>query len=145
MMSDPHNLQRFVTAQAPIYEEVLRELRAHRKTTHWIWFIFPQIRGLGSSPTAQTYAIPSLAEATAYLAHPILGPRLLECTQLMLNARAHPIRQILGSPDDLKFHSSMTLFAQATPTNHLFLEATQAFFAGHPDNQTLSILATQTP
>ena len=144
-MPDPHNLQRFVTAQAPLYEQVLRELRAHQKTTHWIWFIFPQIQGLGSSPTAQTYAIQSLAEATAYLAHPILGPRLLECTQLVLNARAHPIRQIHGTPADLKFHSSMTLFAQATPTNQLFLEATQAFFAGRPDTQTLAIIATQTP
>jgi uncharacterized protein (DUF1810 family) len=139
-MPDPHNLQRFVTAQSPIYAQVLRELRNHHKTTHWIWFIFPQIQGLGLSAISQRFAIQSLAEATAYLAHPILGTRLLECTQLVLDARALPIRQILGTPDDLKFHSSMTLFAQVTPTNQLFAEAIQAFFAGHPDNQTLTIL-----
>jgi uncharacterized protein (DUF1810 family) len=140
-MNDPFNLTRFVTAQSPVYEQVLTELRAHRKTTHWIWFIFPQIHGLGSSPTAQTYAIQSLAEATAYLAHPILGPRLRECTQLVLNARALPIRQILGTPDDLKFHSSVTLFARATAANQPFVEATQTFFAGRYDDLTLSILA----
>jgi uncharacterized protein (DUF1810 family) len=140
-MPDPHNLNRFLTAQANIYPEVLAELRNHRKTTHWIWFIFPQIQGLGSSPTARTYAIASLAEATAYLAHPILGPRLHECTQLMLDARALPIREILGTPDDLKFHSSMTLFAQATADNQLFVEATQAFFAGRYDDLTVNILA----
>ena len=141
-MRDTHNLQRFVTAQAPIYPEVLNELRHHHKTTHWIWFIFPQIQGLGSSPTARTYAIASLAEATAYLAHPLLGPRLAECTQLVLAARALPIRQILGTPDDLKFHSSITLFAHATANNQLFLEATQAFFAGRFDDLTLNILAS---
>jgi uncharacterized protein (DUF1810 family) len=141
-MPDPHNLDRFLTAQTPIYPEVLRELRRQRKTSHWIWFIFPQIQGLGSSPTARTYAIASFAEATAYLAHPILGPRLAECTQLLLLARAHPIRHILGTPDDLKFHSSMTLFAHATSSNQLFLEATQAFFAGRFDDLTLNILAS---
>ena len=140
-MNDPFNLTRFVTAQSPVYEQVLTELRAHRKTTHWIWSIFPQIHGLGSSPTAQTYAIQSLAETTAYLAHPILGPRLRECTQLVLNARALPIRQILGTPDDLKFHSSLTLFAHATAANQPFVEATQTFFAGRYDDLTLSILA----
>jgi uncharacterized protein (DUF1810 family) len=140
-MPDPYNLQRFLTAQAPIYPDVLRELRQQRKTTHWIWFIFPQLQGLGSSPTARAYAITSLDEAAAYLAHPILGPRLIECTQLVLLARAHPLRQILGTPDDLKFHSSMTLFAHATPDNHLFLEAMQAFFAGRYDDLTLNLLA----
>lgn len=140
-MPDPYNLQRFLAAQAAIYPDVLRELRQQRKTTHWIWFIFPQIQGLGSSPTARAYAITSLDEAAAYLAHPILGPRLAECTQLVLLARAHPLRQILGTPDDLKFHSSMTLFAHATPANHLFVEATQAFFAGRYDDLTLNILA----
>jgi uncharacterized protein (DUF1810 family) len=144
-MNDPFNLTRFVTAQSPVYQQVLTELRNHRKTTHWIWFIFPQLRGLGSSPTAQTYAIQSLAEATAYLAHPILGPRLHECTQLLLNARAYPIRQILGTPDDLKFRSSMTLFAQATPTNPIFAETLDAFFAGNPDDLTLNILAKHPP
>ena len=140
-MPDPHNLARFLEAQTPIYQEVLSELRHHHKTTHWIWFIFPQIHGLGSSPMARTYAIASLAEATAYLAHPILGPRLTECTQLVLLARALPIREILGTPDDLKFHSSMTLFAHATPDNQLFVEAIQAFFAGRYDDLTLNLLA----
>lgn len=140
-MPDPHNLDRFLTAQSPLYSDVLSELRQQRKTTHWIWFIFPQLQGLGSSPTARTYAIAALDEATAYLAHPILGPRLAECTQLVLLARAHPIRQILGTPDDLKFHSSMTLFAHATTTNQLFVEAIQAFFAGRYDDLTLNILA----
>ena len=144
-MPDPHNLQRFLTAQAPVYEQVLTELRHHHKTTHWIWFIFPQLHGLGSSPTARTYAIASLDEAAAYLAHPLLGPRLLECTQLVLAARALPIRQILGTPDDLKFHSSMTLFAHTTPANQLFLEATQAFFAGRPDDLTLNLLRKLSP
>ena len=143
-MPDPHNLQRFLTAQSPVYPQVLTELRHHHKTTHWIWFIFPQLRGLGSSPTAQTFALQSLDEAAAYLAHPILGPRLLECTQLLLpapNQPAIPIRQILGTPDDLKFHSSMTLFAHATAANQPFVEATQTFFAGRYDDLTLSILA----
>jgi uncharacterized protein (DUF1810 family) len=139
-----HNLNRFLIAQTPIYPTVLNELRHQRKTTHWIWFIFPQMQGLGSSPTARTYAIASLAEATAYLDHPILGPRLAECTQLVLAAHALPLRQILGTPDDLKFHSCMTLFAHATPANQLFLKALQTFFAGRFDTHTLSILSTLT-
>jgi uncharacterized protein (DUF1810 family) len=140
-MPDPHNLQRFLTAQSPIYPTVLNELHHHHKTTHWIWFVFPQLHGLGSSPTARTYAIASLDEAAAYLAHPILSPRLHECTRLVLLARHIPIRQILGTPDDLKFHSSMTLFAHATAANQLFVEAIQAFFAGRYDDLTLNLLA----
>lgn len=139
-MPDPYNLARFIDAQQDIYQEVLRELRHHHKTTHWIWFIFPQLQGLGSSPISRAYAIASLDEAAAYLAHPILGPRLAECTQLVLLARAHPIRQILGTPDDLKFRSSMTLFAHATPDNHLFVEAIETFFGGTFDDLTLTIL-----
>jgi len=142
-MTDPYNLQRFLDAQAPIYPEVLTELRNQRKTTHWIWFIFPQIQGLGLSPISQRFAIQSLDEATAYLAHPILGPRLIECTQLLLaapNKPAKPIREILGTPDDLKFRSSMTLFAHANPTLRIFADALAAHFNSHPDDLTLSIL-----
>jgi len=142
-MTDPHNLQRFLDAQAPIYPDVLTELRNQRKTTHWIWFIFPQIQGLGLSPISQRFAIQSLDEATAYLAHPILGPRLIECTQLLLaapNKPAKPIREILGTPDDLKFRSSMTLFAHANPTLRIFADALAAHFNSHPDDLTLSIL-----
>ena len=144
-MTDPHNLQRFLDAQAPLYPEVLTELRNQRKTTHWIWFIFPQIQGLGQSPISQRFAIQSLDEATAYLAHPILGPRLIECTQLLFaapNKPAKPIHQILGTPDDLKFRSSMTLFAHANPTHRIFADALAAHFNGHPDDLTLSILRT---
>jgi len=142
-MTDPHNLQRFLDTQAPIYPEVLTELRNQRKTTHWIWFIFPQIQGLGLSPISQRFAIQSLDEATAYLDHPILGPRLIECTQLLLaapNKPAKPIREILGTPDDLKFRSSMTLFAHANPTLRIFADALAAHFNSHPDDLTLSIL-----
>ena len=142
-MTDPYNLQRFLDAQAPIYPEDLTELRNQRKTTHWIWFIFPQIQGLGLSPISQRFAIQSLDEATAYLAHPILGPRLIECTQLLLaapNKPAKPIREILGTPDDLKFRSSMTLFAHANPTLRIFADALAAHFNSHPDDLTLSIL-----
>ena len=142
-MPDPHNLQRFLTAQSPVYPQVLTELRHHHKTTHWIWFIFPQLRGLGSSPTAQSFALQSLDEAAANLAPPILGPRLLECTQLLLpapNQPAIPIRQILGTPDDLKFRSCLTLFAQVPATNPLFAQALAVHFHGQPDDLTLNLL-----
>jgi uncharacterized protein (DUF1810 family) len=139
-MNDPFNLQRFLDAQSPLYEEVLSELRQQRKTGHWMWFIFPQIQGLGLSPMSQRFAIASLPEAIAYLDHPILGPRLIECTQLLLAARDQPIRQILGTPDDMKFRSSMTLFAQANPTHRIFADAIAAHFNGNPDDLTLSIL-----
>jgi uncharacterized protein (DUF1810 family) len=138
-MNDPFNLQRFLDAQNPIYDEVLSELRQQHKTGHWMWFIFPQIKGLGLSPMSQRFAIASLPEAIAYLDHPILGARLIECTHLLLAARDKPIRQILGTPDDTKFRSSMTLFAQAT-TNPIFTDAIAAHFNGNPDNLTLSML-----
>src|ERR1700681_2727136 len=118
-MNDPHHLQRFVAAQdaAGSYEAATRELAAGRKRSHWMWFVFPQIAGLGSSHRAQRYAISSRAEAAAYLAHQGLGPRLRECTRLVTRVPDRSIHDIFGSPDDLKFHSSMTLFAQATPDN----------------------------
>lgn len=139
--SDPHDLQRFVDAQQPVYAQVVAELRAGRKRSHWIWFIFPQIGGLGSSPTSQFYAIRSLAEAKAFLQHPVLGSRLRECTQLVLDVRDRAIDDILGYPDDLKFRSSMTLFAQADPGDRLFASALERYFSGQPDSQTLSRLA----
>lgn len=139
-MSDPFNLQRFVDAQNLVYVEVLTELHQQRKTGHWMWFIFPQFKGLGLSPMSQRFAITSLNEAQAYLDHPILGPRLLECTQLLLSARDKSIHQILGSPDDMKFCSSMTLFAQATQTQHIFTDAINHHFAGKFDDLTLRLL-----
>ena len=137
MPADPHILQRFVEAQASVYEEVLSELRAGRKRSHWIWFIFPQIAGLGYSPTAQYYAIRSLSEAQAYLQHPILGQRLRECTQIVNQIAGSTIHEIFGSPDDLKFRSSMTLFTKATNDNEPFVAALQKYFEGKPDPRTL--------
>src|SRR6188472_207148 len=116
-MDDPYDLQRFVDAQNPVYHRVCSELRDGRKRTHWLWFVFPQLAGLGSSQPARKFAISSLAEATAYLAHPILGPRLVECTVLVNELEDRSIEQIFGYPDDLKFRSSMTLFAHATAGN----------------------------
>ena len=119
-MADPHHLQRFVDAQADGYAAALAELQAGRKTSHWMWFVFPQLGGLGRSSTAQLYAIADLAEARAYLAHPLLGARLEACARALLGWPERTAWQILGSPDDLKLRSSMTLFAQAAPDNPLF-------------------------
>lgn len=138
---DPYDLQRFVDAQQGVYSQVLSELRAGRKRSHWIWFIFPQITGLGSSPVSQHYAIKSLAEARAYLAHPVLGSRLLECTQLLVELSDGPIEEILGYPDDLKFRSSMTLFGAANPDEPLFANALTKYFSEGPDRLTLDRLA----
>src|SRR5271157_938227 len=120
-MNDPFNLQRFVDAQRPIFDQVCSELRDGRKTSHWMWFIFPQIKGLGHSQLARKFAIASLEEANAYLEHPILGPRLIECTNLVNLIEGRSIEQIFGYPDNLKFCSCMTLFARATD-NHVFVE-----------------------
>ena len=139
-MNDPYNLQRFVDAQNPVFEQVCSELRQGRKRTHWIWFVFPQIQGLGYSPTAIEYAISSLSEAEAYLKHPILGPRLIECTRLITQVEGCSIDQILGYPDDLKFRSSMTLFAHATSDNQVFKDALQKYYGGEFDRQTLARL-----
>jgi len=140
-VSDPHTLQRFVDAQAPVYAQVRAELRDGRKRSHWMWFVFPQIKGLGVSPTAQFYAIASRGEAEAYLAHPVLGPRLTECTQLVLDVAGRSAHDIFGSPDDLKFRSSMTLFADVTADNALFRAALRRYFNGEPDRRTIEILA----
>ena len=138
--SDPFDLQRFVDAQARVYSSVLDELRAGRKRSHWIWFIFPQVAGLGSSPTAARYAISSLDEARAYLRHDVLGPRLHECTQLVNAVQGRSIRQIFGSPDDLKVRSSMTLFARATQDNSDFVELLTRYYDGEEDPLTLARL-----
>lgn len=137
---DPFDLQRFVEAQAPVYERVLTELREGRKRSHWMWFVFPQIAGLGSSPMAQRYAIASRAEAAAYLAHPLLGPRLRECARLVTAAEGRSIHDIFGSPDDMKFRSSMTLFAEAAPDDRDFRAALDKYFGGEPDAATLARL-----
>jgi uncharacterized protein (DUF1810 family) len=140
-MTDPYHLQRFVDAQAPVYGRVLAELRAGQKQSHWMWFVFPQMTGLGSSPIAQKFAISSLSEAEAYLAHPVLGARLDECTQLVIAAAGRPLGEILGYPDDLKFRSSMTLFARAASAeDSVFGEALRVFFNGEPDARTLELL-----
>lgn len=139
-MNDPFNLQRFVEAQAPVFEQARSELREGRKTGHWMWFIFPQIQGLGSSSMAREFAIGSLAEAQEYLKHPILGPRLRECTRLVNEVKDRSIHQLLGYPDDLKFRSSMTLFAHATADNQVFMDALQKYFAGEFDRLTLERL-----
>ena len=112
-MADPFNLERFVSAQAPVFDTALKELQAGRKRSHWMWFIFPQLKGLGHSATAQFYGVGSLAEAQAYLNHPLLGSRLRRCTETVLTSRAASVRELFGSPDDLKFCSSMTLFSLA--------------------------------
>ncbi len=141
MPSDPFHLQRFLDAQASTYTQAQSELAAGQKRSHWMWFIFPQIQGLGSSSMAQRYAISDLAEARAYLAHPTLGPRLQECTALVNATENRSLEQIFGYPDDLKFHSSMTLFAQAAePANTVFTTALTRFFSGKPDAATLSRL-----
>ena len=139
-LTDPFNLQRFVNAQARCYEQVCRELRASRKSSHWMWFIFPQWIGLGQSPTANFYAIASRREAAGYLAHAILGPRLIECTGLVNTVEGCTVEKIFGYPDDLKFRSSMTLFANVADDNTIFLTALEKYFDGKPDQRTLDLL-----
>lgn len=139
-MTDPFDLDRFVRAQDPVYRDVLGELARGRKQSHWMWFVFPQIAGLGFSAMSQRYAIGSRAEARAYLAHPVLGARLIECTGLVLAAQGRSINAILGAPDDAKFRSSMTLFG-AVSDQPIFGAALARYFAGERDAATLEILA----
>lgn len=139
-MQDPFNLQRFVDAQRPVIDRVLAELRAGQKRSHWMWYIFPQISGLGGSPMAQKFAISSIAEASAYLDHPVLGPRLTSCTELVNAVEGRSIEEIFGYPDHLKFHSSMTLFARVAP-HPAFQAALQKYFAGKLDQLTLDRLS----
>ena len=138
--SDSYNLERFVIAQDSIFKRVLSELQAGTKMGHWMWFIFPQIRGLGRSPTSIEYAISSRDEAQAYLQHPVLGPRLKECTQSVLNVNGRSATDIFGTPDDIKFRSSMTLFAQVSRDDDIFHRALQKYFAAVPDRLTLDRL-----
>lgn len=139
-MPDAHDLRRFVGAQEPVYADVTAELRAGRKRSHWMWFIFPQISGLGRSGTARFYAISSLEEARAYLDHSVLGPRLRQCTELALAIVGRSAHDVFGSPDDLKFRSSMTLFAEVGTDGEPFGPALEKFFGGEPDPLTLDIL-----
>jgi len=139
-MADPHDLQRFVDAQDGVIDDVLDELHDGRKRSHWMWFVFPQLRGLGHSPVALRYGLASLDEARAYLAHPVLGPRLHECTRLAIAARGN-LHDLFGTPDDLKFRSCMTLFQQAAPDEPVFAEALERFCDGAPDPRTLALLA----
>jgi uncharacterized protein (DUF1810 family) len=137
---DPHQLQRFVDAQVPIYEQAWGELRRGKKVSHWMWFIFPQVRGLGTSEMAQTYAIASRAEASAYLEHPTLGPRLRDCTRLVNQIDARSLVQIFGTPDDMKFRSSMTLFLQVALDSQVFLTALEKYCGSQLDARTLQLL-----
>jgi uncharacterized protein (DUF1810 family) len=139
-MTDRFNLERFVEAQEHVYDEVRRELRAGRKASHWMWFVFPQIAGLGHSPTSVRFAIASLDEAKAYLAHPLLGARLVECARLALEAEGRSAREIFGAIDEVKFRSSMTLFARAAPGEDVFRRCLDKYFAGAPDDATLARL-----
>ena len=139
-MADPFDLNRFLSAQAGIYPQVLVELRAGEKRSHWIWFIFPQMKGLGQSSYSEFYGIGSLQEAIAFWRHPVLGPRLEECTRLVNQVQKRPIDEILGYPDDLKFRSSMTLFSRAAPDAAIFMQALDKYFGGRPDRLTLELL-----
>jgi uncharacterized protein (DUF1810 family) len=139
-MNDPFDLERFVTAQDPVFARVRAELQRGSKTGHWMWFVFPQLKGLGHSSMAEKFSISSRAEAEAYLQHPILGPRLTECTELVNLVNGRSIEQILGYPDNLKFRSSMTLFNQVAPANKVFTDALQKYFDGQPDQLTLNRL-----
>ena len=139
--TDSFDLERFVTAQAPVFASALDELKAGQKRSHWMWFVFPQLRGLGHSAMAYRYGIGSLDEAQAYLAHPVLGPRLIECTRTVLAIEGRSLHAIFGSPDDLKFRSSMTLFSLAADEgDSVFRQALDRYCAGYADERTLALL-----
>jgi uncharacterized protein (DUF1810 family) len=140
--ADPHNFERFLAAQRDTYEIALGELRRGAKRSHWMWFIFPQVAGLGLSPMAVRYAIKSQAEAEAYLAHPVLGPRLLECVDALRSITGKSAEEVMGYPDDLKLKSSMTLFAAISPAHSPFHAVLTQYFAGKPDPKTIDFLAT---
>lgn len=144
-MPDPFDLQRFAAAQDSVYPQVLAELAVGRKRSHWMWFIFPQLAGLGFSAMAQRYAISGMAEAHAYLDDPLLGARLRECSALVLAVKGSSAHGIFGTPDDMKFHSSMTLFSLAAPQEPVFRGCLDQYFGGMPDQATLSILKQGAP
>ena len=137
---DPYHLERFVEAQNPVYDQVCRELQQGLKMTHWMWFIFPQIGGLSSSAMSRRFAITSLEEADAYLNHSVLGPRLVQCTEFVINTSGRTLKQILGPTDNMKFRSCMTLFAYTTASNEVFEEALQRYFSRQYDQLTLGRL-----
>lgn len=134
------DMQRFVDAQAPVYDAALSELKAGRKRTHWMWFVFPQLGALGRSPTARFYGIENLDEARAYWAHPVLGPRLRQCVQAVLDVQGRTAHEIFGSPDDLKFCSCLTLFERAAPGERCFAEALDRYQSGRRDAATLAMI-----
>ncbi len=141
--ADPFDLNRFVTAQAPVFTTALEELKAGRKRSHWMWFIFPQLRGLGRSPTAEFYGLSSLDEARAYLAHPLLGPRLILCTETVLAVEGQSLHAIFGSPDDMKFCSSMTLFSLAAEKGEgVFRRALDRYCESRLDDRTVALCQT---
>lgn len=140
---DAFDLDRFVSAQVDVYDAALTEIRAGRKRSHWMWFVFPQLRGLGSSPISQQYAIRSSAEARAFLAHPILGPRLLECCQALLELKSTSATEIFGKPDDLKLRSSATLFASVSEPGSVFARVLARFYGGVPDEKTEVLLRSE--
>lgn len=142
---DPFRLKRFVSAQAPVISDVLRELHEGRKRSHWMWFIFPQLRGLGRSSTAMLYGIGSLGEARAYLTHPVLGPRLVRCTKAVLAIQGSTLSAIFGSPDDVKFCSSMTLFSYVIGESQSTFRQALDGCCGGADQRTLAILEQQDP
>ena len=137
---DRYDLQRFVEAQSGLYEQVCRELEGGRKRSHWMWFIFPQLKGLGHSAMADRYGLLSPAEAEAYLAHPLLGSRLRHCTGLVVAVGGRSVEQIFGSPDDMKFRSSLTLFASVDSEGSVFRDALKKYFGGTPDQLTVDRL-----
>lgn len=137
---DPYDLDRFVSAQAAVYEKALSELKSGHKRSHWMWYIFPQVEGLGYSSTSRHYAIKSLEEAKAYLAHPTLGPRLLECAEAVMKVEGRSATQIFGSPDDMKLRSCATLFARASPAGSVFERLLNKYYEGEPDARTLQRL-----
>jgi uncharacterized protein (DUF1810 family) len=139
-VNDPFRLQRFVDAQAGVFDQVLAELQSGYKRTHWMWFIFPQIAGLGRSETAQFYAISGRGEAEAYLQHPLLGDRLRLCTEFVNRVTERTVEEIFGYPDDLKFHSCLTLFAAVAPDEPVFKQSLERHFEGNPDQATLRLL-----
>jgi uncharacterized protein (DUF1810 family) len=142
-MQDPFNLARFVEAQRPVFSRVMDELRAGRKTSHWMWFIFPQLQGLGRSEMASLFGVSGLAEARAYLQHDVLGPRLEETVKVVLQHSGISAERIFGSPDDLKFRSCLTLFISAQSGSPLYQQALDRFYSGEPDRRTLDLLAQQ--
>ncbi|HLN27341.1 MAG TPA: DUF1810 domain-containing protein [Gemmataceae bacterium] len=139
-MNDPYDLSRFVKAQESNYEQAIAEIRSGRKYSHWMWYVFPQFEGLGFSSTSRRYAIKSLAEAKAYLNHPVLGPRLLECVEVALGIEGRSAHDIFGSPDDMKLRSCATLFAHVSPAGSVFHRLLDKYFKGKVDDKTLQLL-----